>query len=71
MIPLATVTIPKFYLVWSPLRGELTRKHETFDIAWKEAQRLYTKHPEYEFYILESKIRVNGSICVVNTECEE
>ena len=45
----------KFWIVWCPLRGEPTVRHETHELAIAEATRLARKHPHNEFTVLVSE----------------
>ena len=50
----------RFWVVWSPSGTNPTKKHETSDSARTEAERLAVKHPNLEFFVLETI----GSWCV-------
>jgi|GEM_PF-2909419 len=41
-----------FYLVWTPATGYTRKRHETPELAQKEAQRLADLNPKLKFHIL-------------------
>lgn len=43
----------RFWVVWSPDCGWLARKHESFDVAVRESERLAEKHKGLAFHVLE------------------
>ena len=42
-----------FWLVWSPRGGPSRVRHEAYDLATAEAERLSHKHQGQHFYVLE------------------
>lgn len=48
-------TEDSFWMVWCPLGGAPTVKHETKHSAEKEAERLARYHPGRSFYVLEAE----------------
>ena len=43
-----------FFVVWQPEHGSPTFRHENFDLAIKEAERLSNQNPGMEFHVLRS-----------------
>jgi hypothetical protein len=53
------------FIIWNPAGGCPTRKHDTYEIAEKEAMRLIDTNPKGEFYICELVTRVKAETRVI------
>lgn len=51
-----------FFMVWRNQGSSPTKKHETYEQALKEAERLVKNNPNIKFYVLESKAEVKANV---------
>jgi len=52
---IAAGTDDPFWMVWKPGSDKITKRHETFEAASAEAQRLSKMHADRAFYVLQAK----------------
>jgi hypothetical protein len=56
----------KFWVVWQPESGAPTYRHDTYERALKEAERLAETVPGREFFVMEA-MSVSRKVSVITT----